>query len=228
MGEPQWKTSIAQALSQRVGAANRILQLTSIDASDSRRPYIRSLFFHSFISAAAKPSLPVLVAPVDIRTPKLAQLVAHPCVRLSWYIPETGEQYNISGIASILPSPTDSMYPHYAFAIRCPEANSGLQALAEEDFDWDGLRRSVYDSLEPTTQRSFASPRLPGSPVSGEEADPSDGAQTSQGDAALSNMGLLVVDPAEVEVLETREWPATRRTRFWRTREGGWGSELLV
>ncbi|KAL1694843.1 hypothetical protein GGG16DRAFT_46506 [Schizophyllum commune] len=228
MEAPQWKTSIAHTLSNSPSVANRMLQLSSLDASDPSRPYIRSFFFHSFVSAATCPSHPVLVAPVDMRTPKLAHLLAHSRIRLSWHLPDAGEQYYIAGTVAILPTPQDTLYPHYAFAIRRPEANSGLRALADEGFDWDKLREEVYHSLDARQRKSFASRRLPGSSISVEEAGSSEDSPEVEEHAAQSNMGLVVIDPAEVEVLEMEEWPLTRRTRYWRSRDGIWESELLA
>ncbi|KAL1739889.1 hypothetical protein HDZ31DRAFT_48594 [Schizophyllum fasciatum] len=216
MDAPHWKTSISQALSQSSGTANRVLQLSSLDASDPSRPFIRSLFFHSFVSAAAHPSRTVLVAPVDMRTPKLAHLLAHPSVRLSWQLPDAGEQCLMSGTVAILPTPEDTLYPHYAFAIRRPEPNSGLQALADEAFDWDKLREDVYQSLDLRHQQSFKSRRPAGSSPCGDDTSNPNGVPEAEEHVA------------DVEILEMKEWPTTRRTRFWRSREGIWASEQVV
>jgi len=46
-------------------------------------------------------------------------------------------------------------------------------------------------------------------------------------EAALENMALLVIDPTEIDFVELGVRP-NRRTRFWRTSDGGWEEEALV
>ncbi|KAG5339495.1 hypothetical protein C0989_004011 [Termitomyces sp. Mn162] len=233
---PRWKTAITNALADHEKAI--VVQLASIDPT-TPVPHVRSLIFREFISPRSKPSLPLFLTTTDIRTPKISQIISNPHVEVAWWIEGTQEQFRISGIASAIPAPTNSLYKHFLHNVEHAVPNSAVATLKDEHFDWEAKRKESFENMSAHMKASWCRP-TPGSPLEGgeEEAkkwpirleEPSeDGDEEAKKnwDTALGNFALLIVDPTDVDYVELGVIP-NRRTRFWRTSDGSWDSEATV
>ncbi|KAF8079143.1 hypothetical protein FPV67DRAFT_98942 [Lyophyllum atratum] len=233
---PRWKTAITNALAEH--EASVVIQLASIDPT-TPVPHVRSHIFREFISPASTPSLPLLVTSTDIRTPKTAQIISNPHVQVAWWIEGTQEQFRISGLASVIPTPKHSLYKHFVHSVKHAAPGSSIAELAKENFDWEDKRMTMFKGMSAHMKASWCRP-TPGTRLEGgaEEAkkwperveEPGENADEEtrkNWETALGNFALLIVDPTEVDYVELGVVP-NRRTRFWRTSDGSWDSEAVV
>jgi len=234
MSVPRWKLAIDKALKEHPNSV--VIQVATVDAK-SPRPYVRSQIIRDFISPSSNPSLPLLVSTTDIRAQKTAQIIPNPHVEVAWWIEGTQEQFRISGLGCIIPSPSNVMYKHFLHMAEHAPKGSGHEALASEGFDWEKKRREVFAKLSPKMKASWCRP-TPDSPLENyeesktwpeklEEPKEDDEEKTKElWKMALENFALVIVDPTDVDYGEYGVFP-NRRTRFGRT-EGSWDSKLVV
>ena len=189
-------------------------------------------------------SFPLLVSTTDIRTPKVTQLLSSPYVELAWWIDgspngddETKQQFRISGIVSLVPSPrSEEVAAKLVF-----EGQAGSKESREW---WETTRVESFKSLSAHMKASWAKP-TPGSPLSlhgGSDApnswpvkieEPSSADSPEEGERkqelwerALRNFALVVIEPREVDFVDLGVVP-NRRWRFWRG-GSGWEEEEVV
>ncbi|KAJ7579752.1 hypothetical protein C8J56DRAFT_963534 [Mycena floridula] len=239
MSSPRWKKCITDALAQY--EKSTIFQLSTVDPIGPK-PHVRSCVFRSFITPVSAPSLPLVLTTTDSRTPKTSQIIAHPAVELAWWIEGTEEQYRISGNATLIPEPKNSLHQNFLHLTRAVSPGSGMEALKKDGIDWEAKRLEVFRSMSPYMKASWCRP-VPGSPLVGgqDEAkkwpvrvdEPGDGDSEADRenrknwDFAFGNFSLLVIDPHEVDYVELAVKP-NRRTRFSRTEAGQWEEQELV
>ncbi|GAW03746.1 pyridoxamine 5 -phosphate oxidase- fmn-binding [Lentinula edodes] len=243
---PRWQSAINSALEKYEKSV--VIQLASIDAT-SPIPHVRSHIFRSFLDPRSNPALPLILTTTDVRSPKTAQIIANPHVNIAWWIEGTQEQFRISGVGSIIPSPQDPLYKQFIYsttssAISSP--NTGMAALSRENFDWEAKRKEVFKTMSAHMKASWCRP-TPGSPLIGgqEEAktwpervdEPKDSDESDESeeekknrknwDVALRNFALILVDPTEVDYVELGVFP-NRRTLFNKSTQGLWKEQELV
>jgi len=229
---PRWKSILEKALEKNGKASAPVFQLASIDAPNNT-PRVRSHILRQFLSAKATPALPLLITTTDIRTPKITQILSNQKIETVFWIEGAQEQFRITGLASILPSPS---HPHYAQFD--PALGPALTALKKEGIEWESRRTEVFDSLSGHMKASWCHP-IPGSKLEGgyEEANnwpeelPKLGEWKTEADKrnlefALGNFALLVIDPIAVDFVELGMFP-NQRTKFTRVGET-WTEEILV
>ncbi|KAG5642394.1 hypothetical protein DXG03_002852 [Asterophora parasitica] len=233
---PRWKTTISNALVEHEKSV--VLQLASIDPT-TPIPHVRSHIFRAFIAPVTHPSLPLLITTTDIRTPKSSQIISNPHVQIAWWIEGTQEQFRISGLASAIPAPTNSLYKHFLHNVRNAKPTSAVAAFSREDFNWEAKRLEVFKSMSVHMKASWCRP-VPGTRLEGgeeeakkwpvrveEPGEDADEETRRNWETALGNFALLIVDPTEVDYVELGVVP-NRRTRFWKTTDGVWEEEAVV
>ncbi|KAJ7292673.1 pyridoxamine 5'-phosphate oxidase-domain-containing protein [Mycena rebaudengoi] len=227
MAVPRWKTAITSALAKHDKLP--VLQCASIDPS-TPVPHVRCLLFRSFMSPTDDPSHPLLVLTADVRTPKMAQMIANPHVQVVWWFDGTQEQYRIAGRAHIIPAPGHALHKHFIHSV---------QALSHgAAFDWEAKRLEIFRSMSPNSKASWCRP-VPGSrlkggqdeakkwPVEIEEPKEGDEEGKRNWETALSNFALIIIEPTGVDYVELSPVP-NLRTRFWMTAKEEWTEEQLV
>lgn len=205
------------------------MQLATIEPPNT--PHVRSLIQRAFLTASTLPTLPLILATTDIRTPKITQLNAHRTVELVYWTPRSQEQFRILGRASIVPA---KGYPGPYPAIPTQGA-AVYAALAKEGFDWEAKRVAVFDAMSGHMKATWCRP-VPGTPlVGGEEemktwparlpklGEAADEEEEALLGEALGNFALLVVEPFEVDYVELGVVPNRRRVF-----ERGWEDEGSV
>lgn len=196
-----------------------VMQLATVEGSLGT-PRVRSLLQRSFITASTLPTLPLLLATTDIRTPKVTQLNDQRCVEIVYWVPSTVEQFRILGRASIVAEPNyRRAYPDRVGIV--------YEALEKEGFDWEAKRVEVFDQMSGHMKATWCRP-IPGTPLKGGEEEmkkwptklPKLGEAENEEDrknlvTALSRFSLLLIEPFEVDYLELGVLP-NRRTFFKR------------
>ncbi|RDB29289.1 hypothetical protein Hypma_016079 [Hypsizygus marmoreus] len=233
---PRWKTAITNAIANH--EESTVMQLASIDPT-TPVPHVRSHIFREFITPSSSPSLPLLVSTTDIRTPKTTQIISNPHVQVAWWIDRTQEQFRITGLASVIPTPANGLYKHFIYSTKNAAPVSAVAALSREGFDWEEKRKEIFMKMGAHMKAGWCRP-VPGSRLEGGEEEArkwpvrleEPGEDSTEEDrknweTALGNFALLIVDPTEVDYVELGAEP-DRRTRFWRTREGLWEDEAVV
>ncbi|KAJ3739759.1 hypothetical protein DFH05DRAFT_1512692 [Lentinula detonsa] len=243
---PRWQSAINSALEKYEKSV--VMQLASIDVT-SPIPNVRSLIFRSFVNPISNPGLPLILTTTDVRSPKTAQIIANPHVHIAWWIEGTQEQFRVSGLASIIPSPQDPLHKHFLHSATSSAAsspNTGMAALNRENFDWEAKRKEVFKTMSAHMKASWCRP-TPGSPLVGgeEEAkkwpervdEPKDLERPDESEedkenrknweTALRNFALILVDPTEVDYVELGVLP-NRRTQFTRSSQGTWKEQAIV
>jgi hypothetical protein len=98
MTTPRWRQAIENALkaSKKANGEQRsvfenefgsgstslpVVQLASNDLT-TLTPQVRSIIFRAFLSPEEQPNFPLFLSTTDVRSPKVAQLVASPFVQL--------------------------------------------------------------------------------------------------------------------------------------------------
>ncbi|SJL03010.1 uncharacterized protein ARMOST_06355 [Armillaria ostoyae] len=237
---PRWKQAIETALA--VDDKSVVTQLASIDPT-TPIPHVRCLIFRGFITPSTNTELPLLLFTTDSRTPKTSQIISNPHVQLAWWIEGAKEQYRVTGLATIIPVPTNGLHKHFLHYTQAGKDNNGaMTMLRKEGFDWEVKRQEVYRGMSPYMKASWCRP-IPGSPLVGGEEEAkkwpvkleepnADGEWSSEEnkrlwETALSHFALVVIDPTDVDYVELGPLP-NRRTRFWRNEKGSWSEEALV
>jgi pyridoxamine 5'-phosphate oxidase len=248
----RWQTAINNALEKYDKSV--VMQLASIDAS-SPIPNVRSVIFRSFLNPRSNPGLPLVLTTTDVRSPKTAQIIANPHVHITWWIEGTQEQFRLSGLGTIIPSPEDPLHKQFLYSATSSSSSSmssgaGMAALSRENFDWEAKRKEVFKAMSPYMKASWCRP-TPGSPLTGgeEEAkewperveepknpdsqvpDESESEEEKENrknwHMALRNFALVIVDPADVDYVELAVKP-NRRTQFSRSVHGDWKEQAVV
>lgn len=215
-----------------------VIQLASIDPT-TPVPHVRAHIFREFITPESSPSLPLVLTTTDIRTPKTSQIISNPHVQIAWWVEGTQEQFRISGLASAIPAPTNSLYKHFLHNVKNASPGSAVAALSKQNFNWDAKREESFRSMSAHMKASWCRP-VPGTRLEGgeeeakkwptkleEPGEDADEETRKNWETALGNFALLIVDPTEVDFVELGVVP-NRRTRFWRTGDGSWDSEAVV
>ncbi|THU96869.1 hypothetical protein K435DRAFT_965746 [Dendrothele bispora CBS 962.96] len=199
---PRWKTAISKALEK--SEKSNVMQLATIESTYSSGPIpkARSIIFRSFLfppspttSSSTDPdeSKPLLISTTDIRSPKVTQLQANSRLELAWWFEGSQEQFRISGVGCIVPSPNVEEYREHHEQFRrfvqstksgTLTSSGGLAALARLDsgsgsgggdedsrsggFDWEQKRIQVFKTMSKYMKASWCRP-VPGSPLIGGE-----------------------------------------------------------
>jgi hypothetical protein len=184
-------------------------------------------------------SFPLLISTTDIRTPKVTQLLSSPYIELAWWIDgsansdSTKQQFRISGIVSLVPSPHSE------------EVAAKLVLEGNESREWwESKRVESFKSMSAPMKASWAKP-TPGSPLSlhggpnapnswptkieapsEEDGEGEREKKQEVWDRALRNFALVVVEALEVDFVDLGVVP-NRRWRFWRG-GNGWEEEEVV
>ncbi|KAG6380671.1 hypothetical protein JVT61DRAFT_5042 [Boletus reticuloceps] len=223
-----WYEALASALQKEDQA---VMQFATLEAPN--RPRVRSLIQRGFITSSTLPTLPLILATTDVRTPKVTQLATNNVVEAVYWTSSTQEQFRVLGRASIVPAPGYSgPYP----------APKGVvyDALTKEGFDWEEKRVAVFDAMSGSMKATWCRP-VPGTPLGegGEdemkkwpERLPTMGDARSEVEkrllgVALGNFALLMVEPFEVDYVELGVVP-NRRTRCERDEGSVEFKETLV
>ncbi len=141
------------------------------------RPANRTLVFRGFLDHSN-----TLQFTTDTRSTKASQVLQSPWAAACWYLPETREQFRLSGPLEL---------------IRADSA----------DISKREARRRVWEGLSLTARETFAWPE-PGAPravASRFEVSPPDPSEP------LPSFGLLLLDPEEVDYLDLRPTPHLRK-----------------
>ncbi|WP_392531040.1 Npun_F5749 family FMN-dependent PPOX-type flavoprotein [Nostoc sp. C117] len=187
-----WRGAIAHALHRnRSLVYARYLQLATVQANG--RPANRTLVFRGFLEETNQ-----LKFITDSRSAKADQIQQQPWAEVSWYFPNTREQFRITGCLTLVGN--DDFHQH-------------LQPA----------RISIWQELSDAARLQFAWPH-PGksrvkepeafNPVAPDSLEP------------MPNFCLLLLDPVQVDHLELRGEPQNRR--FYRRDENQeWFSEEI-
>jgi pyridoxamine 5'-phosphate oxidase len=186
-------------------------------------PHVRSQIHRQFLHPASHPSRPLLLTTTDIRTPKVAQILAHPRVEVCWWIEPTQEQFRLAARATLVPAPQHALHAPATAAL--PALAGGHYAAGE--VDWEHERVAAFDAMSGFMKATWLRPP-PGSPMPGsgtydeaknwpakipgrDEAESDE--EKAQVQAALDNFALVIFDPYEVDYCELHPKP-NNRTRF--------------
>lgn len=216
-----------------------VIQLASV-GQDSSLPLVRSLIFRSFIFPFSNPAYsPILVAATDIRSPETIQLISNMRVQLLWWIEGAQEQFRLSGVACLVPAPSNQMYQHFKCVVETAPSASTLAMLVNERFDWEKKRKDTFGGLGSDWQAAWCRP-APGSRLVDDKQakkwpkslkEPAEGDKRSATrklwSTALDNFALVLIEPNEVDYLQLGVVP-NKRTRYWREPDSSWQSESLV
>ena len=174
-------------------------------------------------------SRPLFLTTTDIRTPKAHQLHVNINTEATFWFPESDAQFRIVGSTYLLPHP---MHPWHAyFPLDVLSGGEG------KEIDWDLERVKAFDSISGHLRATFVRP-VPGSPMeSYDEAKNWPVTIPKRGEAegeeqnrnieeALSNFALVVLEPAEVDLVELRPIPNRRTT--WMKKGKEWEEHIVV
>jgi len=227
MTSPRWLTALHKTLSEHDRI--NVIQVATVDAEGA--PRVRTQGYCGTVIPKSHPSLPLLLAATDYRTPKVAELTKNQRAEICWWIPPTNEQFRISAVTYIIAA------PQYAFVT---SVGPGMQAvIGESAFDWEKKRREVFESLPAPIKASYLRPP-PGSAIeAGGEADKTsvgtvrklEEAQSEEDkknwEKALNNFTLVVFEPVKVDYVEFGINPH-RRTLFTRNENNEWTERNVV
>ncbi|KAI8466059.1 MAG: phosphate oxidase-related protein [Monoraphidium minutum] len=94
---PQWRQMLQRSLGKnRSLAYSRYVQLATV--REDGRPANRTVVFRGFLDGAAD----AVTFVTDRRSDKVGQAAANPAAEVAWYLPNTREQYRISGRLDIV------------------------------------------------------------------------------------------------------------------------------
>ncbi|TFK49771.1 hypothetical protein OE88DRAFT_382501 [Heliocybe sulcata] len=220
MPPPRWLTAFHKTLSEHDKVS--VFQLATVDAQNT--PHVRSQIYRETLTPTSHPSLPLLLSSTDIRTPKVAELLANPgnpssLAEICMWLDPTQEQFRIVAQTYIIPSPE---HPHHARL--GSTMGKAMKALMEEDnVDWEKKRREAYDGMSGHMKASWLRP-TPGSKLAGgyeeaktwvERVPNLEGAKTDEEkknwEKALGNFALMVFEPVRVDYVELGIQPNRRR-----------------
>lgn len=165
--------------------------------------------------------LPIVLTTTDIRTPKVQQILANDTVQICWWIAPSGEQFRLTGKATLVPEPG-----------RTPKSGGS-------GFDWEAKRVQIFDSLSDHMRAGWCRP-TPGTPMPGGYEDAkkwplavptTTGATTEEEKKlvkqALGNFALVLIEPTYVDWIQISVVP-NRRTLFRRGGDGSWTETIVV
>ncbi|KZT23285.1 hypothetical protein NEOLEDRAFT_1136595 [Neolentinus lepideus HHB14362 ss-1] len=235
MASPHWLTALHKTLKAHDKVSARpVFQVATVD--EHGIPRVRSQIYRESLTPKLHPALPLLLSSTDIRTPKVAQLVANPSsktelVEICWWIDATQEQFRITAQTYIIPSPEHRFHERFN-----PEIAQAMQAIVNEDkIDWEKKRREAYEGMSGHMKASWLRP-TPGSKVEGgyeasktwvEKVPKLEEAKTDEDkrnwEKALGNFALMVFEPVRVDYVELGIVP--NRRRIYTRTQGDWTEE---
>ncbi|CAN5886135.1 hypothetical protein BH23PLA1_BH23PLA1_31310 [soil metagenome] len=176
-----WLPLLKDALDRQADRPeSRWVQLATVRANG--RPANRTLVFRGFLGLSG-----ILQFTTDTRSAKVEQIALCPWAAACWSLPETREQFRLTGRVALIDEKTPGVL---------------LQ----------GTRRSAWAELSGSVRLSFAWP-APGEvrdEASRFEVEPPDAS------TPLPSFGLLLLEPEEVDYLDLKPTPQ-RRQQFLRT-----------
>ena len=137
------------------------------------------------------------------------------------------DQFRISGLTHIFPSPTQGAPGGGPTPI--PEEATGLKLLEKTGFDWEAKRKEVFAGMKPEMRASWCTPYPPGTPISSYEEQKGwptsvpleDEAKTDEDrkniEFAFRNFALMLFEPVQVDWVALGVHP-NERIKF--TRDG--------
>ncbi|KZT23282.1 hypothetical protein NEOLEDRAFT_1096275 [Neolentinus lepideus HHB14362 ss-1] len=215
MTSPRWLTALHKTLSEHDRI--NVIQVATVDAEGA--PRVRTQGYCGTVIPKSHPSLPLLLAATDYRTPKVTELTKNQRSEICWWIPPTNEQFRISAVTYIIAA------PQYGFVT---SVGPGMQAIiGESAFDWEKKRREVFESLPAPIKASYLRP-APGSAIEAEgEANKTSVETAPKLEEGLNNFALVVFEPVKVDYVEFGINPH-RRTVFTRNEDNEWTERNVV
>lgn len=227
---PRWFAALTTALGLPENKGQIMYQLASVDANGN--PHVRTIGHRGFVEPEGSPHLPLLMSATDIRSPKVAQVLANPHVEVIWWLSGSMEQFRVSGLVRLVPPP-DAQLPVQPTKV----SSSAFDKIDGQGFDWEKKRLEAYDGQPPFLRAGFARPP-PGNIIENYDAGKSwPGVVAKLADAqneeekhayerGLRNFALVFIEPVEVDWLQLKEKP-NRRTKFVRKGEE-WSEYVAV
>ncbi|KAJ9534878.1 hypothetical protein QJQ45_029562 [Haematococcus lacustris] len=166
---PPWLSIIEKSVKANKSLAYaRYVQLATIRPDG--RPANRTVVFRGFLKESSD-----LTFITDLRSNKVAELSANPAAEVAWYLPQTREQFRLSGNLQVV----GAEHPQPAMAAARQAAWNALSPGARTQFGWPqpGLPRDPDPAV--------FSPEVPGE---GEEPSPA--------------FGLLILHVHKVDYLQ--------------------------
>lgn len=205
-----------------------VIQLATIDKTV---PQVRTCIIRELISPSGNEHLPIILGTTDIRTPKVGQILANDTVQICWWITPSGDQFRLTGKATIFPEPS-SRGSHSGESV-------AFERLSAGGFDWEAKRIQIFDSLSDNMRANWCHP-TPGSPLEGgyEEAKKwpksvptTTGATTEEEkklvEEALGNFVLILIEPTFVDWYQSGVEP-DQRTFFTRGEDESWTETIVA
>lgn len=226
---PRWLNALTKAASLPENKGQNIYQLTTVDANN--RAHGRTVVHRDIIQPSDFPNLPVILTTTDVRTPKVAQMRSNTYAEIVWWMAGSQDQFRLTGPVRIVSSPTDNTLPSVG------EETLALDKLRDQGYDLEQKRQAVFDNMSAHMKASWCRPP-PGTAMdSYEDAKKWPTTVPKLGEAktdeekrnqaqALSNFGLILLEPVEVDWLQLAEKP-NQRTKYTRHGED-WAEQIIV
>ncbi|EJF67430.1 hypothetical protein DICSQDRAFT_158842 [Dichomitus squalens LYAD-421 SS1] len=231
---PRWVEAINKALGHPDNKGKIIYQIATVDTNG--QPRVRSQVHRGFMEPDGHPELPILVTSTDARTPKVGQLHSHQRTELAWWMEGSQDQFRISGITHIFPSPAQGAPGNGPTPIA--DEAIALKLLQNSGFDWEAKRKETFDGMKPGMRASWAIPYPPGTFLPSydeqkkwpKEVPLEQDAKTDEDkkniDFAFRNFALMLFEPVQVDWVALGVHP-NQRIKFTRD-EGVWIEQQVV
>lgn len=188
--------------------------------------------------------MPLFITSTDVRSPKVAQMRAHPSVEIVWWMEGSQDQFRIAGHVELVTSPIHNRAPGTLFPSGSALSQLHSTGAEGEDgndkgpYDWEKKRREVFDAMRPTMRATWARPVAPGSVIDSydvpkdwtREVPSLEDAKTEEDKknwhTAFTNFAMMLIEPSHIDWVQMGEKP-NRRTLFTLT-EGKWKEEILA
>eukprot|EP00128_Syssomonas_multiformis_P011235 Colp12_sorted_trinity150504_noHs@6905 len=206
---PKWFKDLKEAHSVNNKTNRGYIQLATVRPNGM--PANRTVVFRNFFH-----DTPLLSICIDTRSEKAEQIEHFPFGEIAWYMPETREQFRLSGRLFIVGNDRVIGY------------EPTLSAWGLEKIDWAEERLKLWKALSDGMRAGFASPQ-PGDDIDpGVELvktlpkdQPTNTEAKALYDTALAHFGLVIFATERVDHLELMGFPP-RRTKHSRNEHGLW------
>ncbi|KZT73376.1 hypothetical protein DAEQUDRAFT_721976 [Daedalea quercina L-15889] len=227
---PRWLAALTTALGLPENKGQIMYQLASVDANGN--PHVRTVGHRGFVEPEGSPNLPLLMSATDIRTPKVAQLLANSTVEIVWWLSGSMEQFRLSGVVRLVPPP-EAQLPSPITKV----SSLAIDKLDAQGFEWEKKRVEAYDGQPPFLRAGFARPP-PGNIIESYDigkswpgavpkfADAQNEEEKHAYERGLHSFALMYIEPVEVDWIQLKERP-NRRTKFIRKGED-WAEYIAV
>jgi len=249
---PRWVTKIQDALAVPENKTQVRHQVVTVDARDV--PHVHTQGHREFVIPNTAPNLPLLLLMTDVRTAKVAHILANPSVELAWWMEGSKDQFRIAGRAYVVPAPGHEFEnatwtpPSLAMIALDEGGEAGRKDGGDgripgrRTFDWEKKRRELFEGNEPHSRARYCSPNGSGSPMTSHDEkstwtqsvpsfeDLKTEEERRNYEVGLSRFAVMVVEPFKVDWLQMGEHP-NRRTLFTRRDEHGgstWDEEIVI